>query len=69
MKNKIFFIFNNIRLSFNTNTFAEKILIKQNISLDKDKEITIFKNRDFVKTESGYEIECEYAMYNRKTEY
>ena len=69
MKNKIFFLFLIILgLSFNTNTFAEKILIKaKNISLDKDKEITIFKNQVFVKTESGYEIECEYAMYNRKT--
>ena len=68
MKNKIFFLLIILNLSFNTNVFAEKILIEaKEISLNKDKEISIFKNQVFVKTESGYEIECEYALYNRKT--
>ncbi len=65
MKNK-FFIF--LLLFFiSSKLFAEDMLIEaKNITLDKENEITIFKEEVLVKT-ADKEITSDYASYNKKT--
>ena len=54
---------------FLTLVFAETINIKsKNITIDKDQEITIFKDTVQFKTEDGKIIESDYAEYNKKKE-
>ncbi len=66
MKSKIliiivYFICSNI-------LFAENIYIEsKNIFLDKEKEISIFKENIFVKTSNNTEITSNYAEYKKKT--
>ena len=69
MKNKIIFIFLNFVIFFNT-AFAENIFIQsKNISIDKNKENSIFENEVFVKTQDGSTIKSDYAEYNKKNGY
>ena len=67
MKNnfKIFlFIFNFFQI-----LIAENLLIKsKNITLDKDREISIFKDEIFVQTDENHIIESDYAEYDKKME-
>ncbi len=68
MKNKILIIF----LSFFFNSFlnAENLTIQaKNISLDKNKEISIFEKEVVVKTENNKIIKSDYAEYNKKKNY
>ena len=65
MKNK-FLIFCLILLH-NSFLFAENIAIKaKNITVDKDKEISIFRNNVVITTEDNEIIKSDYAEYNRK---
>ena len=66
MRNRFILLFTLI--FFLKNAYAENIFIEaKEIKLDKNNQVTIFKNEVFVKTQSGYEIECEYAIYNKST--
>ncbi len=65
MKNKFFIIF----LSFFLNSFlnAENLVIEaKNISLDKNKETSIFEKEVVVKTKDNKIIKSDYAEYNKK---
>ena len=65
MKNKILIIF----LSFFFNSFlnADNLTIQaKNISLDKNKEISIFEKEVVVKTKNNKIIKSDYAEYNKK---
>jgi LPS-assembly protein len=66
MKNSslIFFF---ITIFFSVNVFAENLLIEaKNISVDKNKQITIFQNEVIVTTEDNDVIKSDYAEYNKK---
>ena len=64
MKNKILFIF--FLFLYNSNVFAESIFIEsKNISIDKNKETSIFENEVNVKTKDGYIITSDFAEYNK----
>ena len=64
MKSKFIIIY---FLFFFDLVFAETINIKsKNITIDKDQEITIFKDTVQFKTEDGKIIESDYAEYNKK---
>ena len=66
MKSKFIIIY---FLFFFDLVFAETINIKsKNITIDKDQEITIFKDTVQFKTEDGKIIESDYAEYNKKKE-
>ena len=67
MKNKFLITF--VILSLNcTIAFSENILIEsKNISIEKKREVTIFKEDVIVKTEDEYEIKSQYGEYNKKT--
>ncbi len=45
---------------------TELLIQSKNISLDKDKEITIFKNEVLVKTDKNHKIESDFAEYDKK---
>ena len=65
MKNNYFFIF------FSTfifaNAYAENLFIQsKNITLDKNREISIFENEVLVRTEENNEIISDYAEYDKK---
>ncbi len=65
MRSKIFIIF--LFLFSNSFLFAENLKIEsKNITLDKNKEISIFQNQVNVTTEAGNKIKSEYAEYNKK---
>ena len=65
MKNKFFISF--LLIFISSKLFAEDMLIEaKNIKLDKDREITIFKDDVKVKTQDK-EISSDYASYNKKT--
>ena len=51
---------------FNSLHAKELLIQSKNISIDKEKEISIFKNEVFVKTDQNHEIESDLAEYNRK---
>ena len=64
MKNnfKIFFFF----IYFSSNVFAEDISISaKNVSIDKIREVSIFKKEVVVKTENKT-IESEFVEYSKK---
>ena len=66
MKNKILFIF--FLFLYNSNVFAESIFIEsKSISIDKNKETSIFENEVNVKTKDGYIITSDFAEYNKAT--
>ena len=66
MKNKILFIF--FLFFYNSNVFAESIFIEsKSISIDKNKETSIFENEVNVKTKDGYIITSDFAEYNKST--
>ncbi len=66
MKNKIFIIL--ISLFFNNIVFSENLLIEsKNISLDKNKETSIFQDEVKIQTEDGKIINSSFAEYNKKT--
>ena len=66
MKNKIFIIL--ISLFFNNIVFSENLLIEsKNISLDKNKETSIFQDDVKIQTEDGKIINSSFAEYNKKT--
>ena len=68
MKNNIILI---IFIIFIANsTLADNLFIQsKSISLDKNKEITIFENEVLVKTEDNNKITSEYAEYEKKKGY
>ena len=65
MKNKILLIL--ILLFLKNNTFAENLLIQaKDITLDKNKELSIFKNEVSIITEEKNTIKSNYAEFDRK---
>ena len=47
--------------------FSEPLIIQsKNISLDKEKEITVFQNEVYIKTDQNHTIESDYAKYDKK---
>ncbi len=64
MKNKILIIC--FTIFFNTVLFGENLKINsKNITIDKNKEITIFENEVLI-VEKNYTIKSDYAEYDRK---
>ena len=64
MKNKFYII---LFMFLSQSLLAENIQIQsKNITLDKNKEITIFEKKVLVKTEDNYEITAEFAEYDKK---
>ena len=48
-------------------SFAENILIEsKNITLDKNREISIFKDEVIVRTQENTQIASDFAEYNKK---
>ena len=63
MKNKFFII---LLIFLTGNSFAENLFITaENISLDKNKNLSIFENNVIVKTKNK-ELKSDYAEYNRE---
>ena len=53
-----------------TGVHCENILIQaKNITLEKDRELSIFRNEVTIKTEDGNLIKSDYAEYNKKRNY
>ena len=68
MKNKIFIIF--LTFFLNSMSSAENLVIEaKNISLDKNKETSIFEKEVIVKTDDNKIIKSDYAEYNKKKNY
>ncbi len=68
MKNK--FIISTIFFFLHINAFSEELFIEaKNISIDKDKQISIFENEVKVKTENNALLKSDYAEYNKNTGY
>ena len=66
MRNSFIIFF--LSFCLNTYSLAENIFIEaKNISLDKNKETTIFEKDVIVKTETGDVIKSEFAEYNRSS--
>ncbi|MBL6785899.1 MAG: LPS-assembly protein LptD [Candidatus Pelagibacter bacterium] len=64
MKNSIIFI---LLVFFFKTLHAESLLIQsKKITLDKDKQISIFQNEVYVQTDTNHTIESDYAEYNKK---
>ena len=64
MKNNIIFFV--ITYFFLQPVFAENLLIEaKNISIDKKKEVTVFKEDVLVKTDQNHTIESEFAEYDK----
>ena len=65
MKNKILFIF--FLFFYNSNVLAESVFIEsKSISIDKNKETSIFEKEVIVKTNDNKIIKSDYAEYNKK---
>ena len=65
MKNNLIFFL--IVYFFINPVFSEPLIIQsKNISLDKLKEITIFKDEVYIKTDQNHTIESDYAKYDKK---
>ena len=65
MKSKIFYIL--LFFFYFTQTFAENINIQaKNISIDKNREVSIFENEVKVITNNGITIKSDYAEFNKK---
>ena len=66
MKSKIITII--LLFFYFSQSFAENINIQaKNISIDKDKEISIFEREVKVTTEDGLIIKSDYATYDKKS--
>ena len=53
-----------------TELCAENLFIQsKNISIDKNKEVSIFKNDVLIKTQEKSTIKADYAEYNKKNGY
>ena len=66
MRNKFLLFF--FLLIFSSKALAENIFIEaKNISFDKNKQISLFKNEVKVKTEDGYIINSDLAELNKET--
>jgi LPS-assembly protein len=66
MKNRLIFII--CLFFFSNNLFAKNLLIQaKNISIDKNKKITIFENNVSIQTEDNYLITSDFAEYNKET--
>ena len=66
MKNNFIIIF--ISLLISSISFAENLKIEsKNITLDKNKEVTIFENEVFMETEDNNTIKSDYAEHNKST--
>ena len=64
MKNRFLFLF--FFLFYSSIVFAENIFIEaKNISIDKNKQLTLFENEVRVKTYDGYVINSDLAEYNK----
>ena len=64
MKNKLFLLF--FLILFNCPLLAESLNIQsKNITIDKNKKITIFESDVTVKTEDNNIIKSDYAEYDR----
>ena len=64
MKNKLFLT---LIYFFKQRVFAENILIEsKNITLDKNREISIFKDEVIVRTQENTQIASDFAEYNKK---
>ena len=64
MKNNLLIIF--FCIFFYNSLFAESILIEsKNITIDKNSEVSVFKNEVIVKTEENNLIKSDYAEYNK----
>ena len=67
MKNRFVLILLLFFLILSSTAYAENLLIKsKNITLDKNKEISIFEKEVFIKTEENNTIISDYAEYNKK---
>ena len=68
MKNKIvFFLF---FLLFKSNLFADNLFIQaKDITIDKNKETTIFNNEVKIKTDDNKNIQSDKAIYDRKNNF
>ena len=65
MKSKFFYIL--LFFFYFTQTFAENINIQaKNISIDKNREVSIFENEVKVITNNGITIKSDYAEFNKK---
>ena len=52
----------------NTSIHAENVLIQaKNITIDKKKNVTIFRDDVVIQTDDEYIIKSEYAEYNKLT--
>jgi LPS-assembly protein len=68
MKNKKIILF--LLVFFPASLLADTLLIQsKNITLDKNKEFSIFKEDVFVKTKDDDTINSDYAEYNKKTSF
>ena len=66
MKNNFIIIF--ISLLISSISFAENLKIEsKNITLDKNKEVTIFENEVFMENEDNNTIKSDYAEHNKST--
>ena len=55
---------------FNVELFAENLAIQaKNISLDKNKQFSIFEDEVKVETQDGYIINSDLAEYDKKKRY
>ena len=55
---------------FNVELFAENLAIQaKSISLDKNKQFSIFEDEVKVETQDGYIINSDLAEYDKKTEF
>ncbi len=68
MKNNYFIFF--FSIIFFTELYAESLFIQsKNISIDKNKEVSIFENEVVIKTQEQSTIKADYAEYDKKNGY
>ena len=68
MKNNFLVII--VLIFFSSLAFAENVDISaKNISIDKKKEITIFKDKVIIRDEDNNIVESNYAEYNKKSNF
>ena len=66
MKNRLIVII--FLIFFSNNLFAKNLMIQaKNISIDKNKQTTIFENKVSIQTEDNYLITSDFAEYNKDT--
>ena len=66
MKNKLIFII--FLIFFSNNLFAKNLIIQaKNITIDKNKQTSIFENKVSIQTEDNFSITSDFAEYNKET--